>query len=82
MRNRSAARKLQPPPLDPSAHVRDAYQDVVLALHQLARTLEALGSDNFAAAARADADAMHVRMKLNLRKLEAANDNGGSHETH
>lgn len=80
-----AMQKRQPRNPDPTARVkeaRDAYEDVVLKLHQLARKLEALGSDNFAAAARIDADAYHVRMKLNLRKLETANDNGGSHETH
>lgn len=71
---------------DPAARLRqarDAYQDVVIALHELARKLEALGSDNYALAARQDADAMHVRMKLNLRQLEIANDNhGGGDATH
>jgi hypothetical protein len=68
--------------VDKPTRIRDAYQDVVLKMHELARTLEALGEDNFAVAARVDADAYHVRMKLNLRKVETANDNGGSHETH
>jgi hypothetical protein len=51
-------------------------------MHQLARVLEAEGLDNYAGATRIDADHYHVKMKLALRQLEIANDNGGSHETH
>jgi hypothetical protein len=79
MRRNTATKFLQP---DPAVRVRDAYQDAVLAMHQLARVLEAEGLDNFALASRTDADAYHVRMKLALRQLEIANDNGGSDATH
>lgn len=68
---------------DPIARVRDAYQDAVLKMHELARVLESEGLDNFALASRADGDAYHVRMQLALRQLEKlGNDNGGGHETH
>lgn len=62
---------------DPILDVEGAYNDVIVALHNLARTLERAGSDNFATAARADGDAMQIRKTRNLMKLLAAeNDNG------
>lgn len=62
--------------------MRDAYEDVIEKMHQLARVLEAEGADNWALAVRQDADAYHVRMKRNLSKLATANDNGGSDAAH
>lgn len=67
---------------DPSPRVRDAYEDVIAKMHQLARVLEAEGADNWALAVRQDADAYHTRMTRNLSKLETANDNGGTDATH
>lgn len=67
---------------DPATRVRDAYQDTVLKMHELARVLEAAGADNYAKAVRQDADHYHVKMKLALRQLEIANDNGGPDATH
>jgi hypothetical protein len=60
--------------------VKWAYQDVIDKMHELARELEAIGAETWAAAARKDADAYHVRMTRNLMKLSAANENGGLHE--
>lgn len=58
-----------------------AYDDVIIALGNLARTLEACGSDNYAEAARKDCDNMTARKQRNLLKLAAAalaaNTNGG-----
>lgn len=82
MRSRNTAHKLLPLK-DPATSVRDAYQDVVLKMHELARVLEAVGLDNFGIASRQDADAYHVKMQLALRQLaKLANDNGGSNATH
>jgi hypothetical protein len=63
---------------NPVPRVKWAYQDVIDKMHELARTLEAEGADNWAQAVRADADAYHVRMTRNVMKLQTANDNGGS----
>jgi hypothetical protein len=60
--------------------VTAAYDDVIIALGNLARTLESCGSDNYAEAARKDCDEMSARKLRNLLKLAAAvaaNTNGG-----